>query len=104
MATRCCRELLGLYETVAADNPQLHGTRLYQEVVAMHTRCDAGAAQVVLKKAEESYAIWPVDRDLSFRDVVHYLAVSEILVADSASPWAEADIKRIIDAAIPKSL
>ena len=104
MATQCCRKLLSLYETVAADHPQMSGNRLYQEIVATHNRCDAQAAQAVLKEAEQSYAIWPVVRDLSFRDVVHYLAVCEILVADSASPWAQADIKRVVDASIPKKL
>jgi YHS domain-containing protein len=104
MAARCCRELLSLYETLAADNPHLSGTSLYEGVVAAHNGCDARAARLALKEAEQSYAIWPVERDLNFRDVVHYLAVREILVADSTLPWAQADIKRIIDASIPKEL
>jgi hypothetical protein len=104
MATQCCRTLLGLYETLSADNPQLAGHGLYEKIVATHTHCNAQAAQAALKVAEQSYAAWPVDRELCFRDVVHYLAACEIFVADSASPWAQANIKRIVDASIPKRL
>lgn len=104
LAARCCRRLLGLYETVAAEHPQLIGSSLYLEVVAMHNGCDASAAQDVLRDAEQSYAIWPVERELNFRDVVHYLAVSEIFAADSASPWAQANVKRIVDGSIPHRL
>lgn len=104
MATRCCRKLLSLYETLVADNPHLSGNRLYEGVVAAHNCCDASAARLALKEAAQSYASWPVERDLNFRDVVHYLAVREIFVADSTVPWAQADIKRIIDASIPKDL
>jgi YHS domain-containing protein len=104
IAARCCRDLLSLYKTVAANHSELRGYSLYQQVVATHHHCDARAAQAVLKEAEQSYASWPANRNLNFRDVVHYLAVSEILAAHSTSPWAEADIKRIIDAAIPHKL
>jgi hypothetical protein len=104
MATLCCRTLLGLHETLSTDHPQLAGPGLYEKIVATHIPCDPQAAQAVLKGAEQSYAVWPIDRDLCFRDVVHYLAVCEIFVADSASPWAQANIKRIVDASIPKQL
>lgn len=104
LAASCCSDLLALYKAVAATHPELSGTRLYEEVVVAHRLCDPEAARAVLRQAQQSYAIWPVERELRFRDVVHYIAVSQILVADRATPWAEADVKRIVDASIPNAL
>ena len=104
MAADCSRRLLTVHRVVAADHPHLSGRRLYEEVVAQFHHCDARTAQAVIRDAEQSYASWPVDRDLSFRDVVHFVAVSEIFAAHSATPWAESDIKRTIEALIPQDV
>jgi YHS domain-containing protein len=104
LATRCCRRLLTLYNSSAAEKPELAGDGLYREVVALHQHCDTWTAQDMLEEARASYASWPANRELRFRDVAHYLAVSEIFRAYSDSPWAQAEIRRVVDAAIPSDL
>jgi hypothetical protein len=101
-ASRCCRDLLQLYRVVAARHPELGGDGLYRQVVAARIGGDGGASAVV-RRATESYATWPVERALTFRDVVHYLAVSEFMASHSASS-VYTGIRRIVDASIPPEL
>jgi YHS domain-containing protein len=103
-ATSCCRELLQLYHTVAAEHPGLAGMALYRQVVMARTGHDASTADSILRLAEESFSSWPVSRDLNFRDVVHYLAVSEFLASHPESRWIQADMRRIVQSSIPHNL
>jgi YHS domain-containing protein len=103
-ATVCCRELLKLYQSVAAEHPGQDRSALYRHVVMSRTGHDAAAADAVLRAAEESFASWPASRDLNFRDVVHYLAVSEFLAAHPESRWLHADMRRIVQSSIPREL
>jgi|GEM_PF-1543056 len=100
-AVRCCDELLRLYETAAASHPGLSGRELYRLVVTTHCGGDIATVQSVLQRAEESYALWPVSRELTFRDVVHYLAVSGYWDEHEGERWILSDLKPVIDAAIP---
>ena len=103
-ATVCCRELLKLYHSVAAEHPGQDRSVLYRQVVMSRTGHDAAAANAVLRAAEESFASWPASRELNFRDVVHYLSVSEFLAAHPESRWLHADMRRIVQSAIPREL
>jgi len=103
-ATVCCRDLLKLYHTVAAQRPNLARTDLYRQIVVERTDSDNTAADTILRLAEESFASWPVSRELNFRDVVHYLAVSEFLDTHKGSRWVHADMRRIVNSAIPHDL
>jgi len=99
-----CREMLALYRQVAAQHPGLAGTALYREVVAARTGKDAAMADAILRRAAESFSTWPADRDLNFRDVVHYLAFSEFMSAHPESRWVQADMRRVVQASIPHDL
>jgi YHS domain-containing protein len=103
-ARLCCRELLRLHKSIAARHPELAGDRLYRQVVAARIGGDPGAADAVIERAARSYAIWPVERALTFRDVVHYLAVSEFMASRRGTPWVHAGMKRVVDASIPAHL
>ena len=65
---------------------------------------DTVTADAILRIAEESFATWPVSRDLNFRDVVHYLAVSEFLASHPDSRWVHTDMRRIVQSSIPHEL
>jgi len=103
-ATACCNELLDLYLSVAAQNPGLGGESLYRKVVESKLGLEGRAVDDVLQGAQVSYANWPVERDLSFRDVVHYLAVSDYCQSLGRKRWLRSDIVGVIDAAIPPEL
>jgi hypothetical protein len=103
-AAICCRRLLALLKRVAAAQPGLQGAALYRQVVAQHLGGDVTAAARVIDGAEASYAIWPVSRALTFRDVVHYLAVTGYCHAQGGHAAISSDVRPMIDAVIPTDL
>ena len=103
-AAECCRQLLDLHAAVVASQPQLNGKDLYRTIISAHVGGDAALAQTLLRRAQDSYAAWPVDRALTFRDVVHYLAVSGYWALHRGRRWICSDIRGVVNAAIPREL
>jgi YHS domain-containing protein len=101
---RVSRELLDLYRTVSARNSRLQGRDLYREIVIARKGADAGTAETLLDQAEESYALWPTPRALTFCDVVHFIAVSEFLASHDDTPWIHENVRREVDLLIPHNL
>jgi YHS domain-containing protein len=102
-ANACARDMLRLRSEFASRYPELKGPSLYRRVAAARVGDDL-AAEAVLQHAKQSFAIWPVERELTFRDVVHYLAVQEFVAAHPDARWVVADMKRVVDAVIPAHL
>ena len=102
-AAACARQMLALHRKLSTSYPELKGPSLYRRVVAARVGDDL-AAEAVLQHAQQSFAIWPVERALTFRDVVHYLAVSEFTAKHVGARWVVADMKHIVDAMIPQHL
>lgn len=103
-AAQCARDMLKLHHSLSSRYPELKGQSLYRRVVAARLNDDDLAAEAVLQHAEQSFAIWPVERALNFRDVVHYLAVSQFMAKHHGARWVYADMRRIVDALIPQHL
>ena len=103
-ATRICREILDIYRNVVADCPALPEDEIYRLVIVARTGCLLTAASEILEGAEESFATWPLQRDLKFRDVVHYLTVHELLEKFAGERWMEADIEQIVASYIPNDI
>jgi len=103
-AVRASHELLRVYRSIAAGHPDLAGRDLLRLVVMERGQCDAPAADQILEDAEESFAVWPARRELTFGDVVHYLAVAEFLASHHAERWIHADIARVVASRIPHEL
>jgi hypothetical protein len=103
-AAGCCRELMRLHRVVASSHSHLAGMELYRLVVAAHVGSDPAVTEALLDRAQESYALWPVPRTLTFRDVVHYLAVSGYWALHRGQRWICSDIRRVIDSSIPRHL
>jgi hypothetical protein len=103
-ARRVSRDLLKLYRIISASQPGLRGPDLYRKVVMAYTRADAASADTVINQAEESFAAWPVQRELKFCDVVHFIAVSEFLASHGNSPWIHANVGREVASQIPHNL
>jgi len=99
-AAACAREVLRLDRMLARIQPWLTREERHRKVVAAYMVCEAADAGALLRCAEASFATWPVRRELTLRDVAHYLAVSELLAANGET-GVQASLKRVIDATIP---
>jgi hypothetical protein len=73
-----CRALRPLYERTHADSPELAGEALYAQLVQSHLGITSAAAADLVAGAVESYAQWPTPRPVRLRDVVHYLAATQL--------------------------
>jgi len=104
-AAKTSRELLKVYNSVRAARPELRKRELYREVVMKHLSGTLAAADAVLARATESFASWPVERELTFRDVVHYLAVSDYLASNNVdAAWTRENLGRVVASLIEDSL
>lgn len=103
-AAECAHTLMKIHREQSVRYPELHGEMLYRRIVASHLGGDHAAVDAVLRFARQSFAIWPTERELNFRDVVHYLAVSQFMAAHGHARWVYADMKRIVHAIVPANL
>jgi len=104
-AAKTSRELLKLYERVAAARPGVGKQELYRLIVMARLGGTLAAANAVLARATESFATWPVERALTFRDVVHYMAVSEYLATNTdAADWTRENLGRVVASLVPDHL
>ena len=81
---RICSESLEIYRRVEREMPGASNLERYARVIGEQSGADPKAVQAVIRRAEESFATWPVERPLNFRDVVQYMAVTGGLKADIA--------------------
>ena len=101
---RTCRECLQLYHGVEEEHTNATARERYAHVVAKRTGADANGANTILRRAEESFATWPNDRPLTFRDVVCYLAVTECLSDDKSQIGIRTDVMVLVAKLIPSNL
>ena len=104
LARRTSVESLRLYRELEAARPELPAIVRYEEVVARRTGLDGDGVRRVLKRAEDSFAAWPVERPLKFRDVVQYLVIHECLNAEPSIVGTRTRLTTIIAEVIPKDL
>lgn len=98
------RVMLSQYRSIATSHPDLLPGEVYKFVVMAHTGCDTATANMILKRAEESFAAWPVSRALKLRDVVHYLTVTEYLDRYGKDFWLRSEINKLVASRIPGNL
>lgn len=101
---RACSHSLKLYRQIAAEMPQASKMELYAQVVKRRGEHDDAAVREILRHAEESFAQWPVDRDLTFRDLVAYLAVTDCMRANPGSKGVRSEVIGVVADAIPAEL
>lgn len=79
-AKSASQQLLELFRHEQRERPELKGRTLYEAVIArrLGSNPTLSAAEIV-RRAEESFADWPTDRELKFRDVVHYQIFDEYM-------------------------
>jgi hypothetical protein len=103
-ARRASVELLNLFWKVRRTKPELAGRLLYEAVVAQHLGSGSGPAALAVSRADASFAQWPRERDVRFRDVVHLLVFEESVRSSDGRESTRAMIGRIVDRVVPAEL
>jgi hypothetical protein len=94
---RICVEFLSLYRQVQVELPQASHKELYARIIEKRSGAGPATVQRFIRRAEESFAAWPVDRPLNFRDIVQYIAVTDCLKTDIAVDGVRS---RVVDTAL----
>jgi hypothetical protein len=82
---RCiCEESLTLYRQIEIEMPQAANRDRYARLIERRSGADADAVLRFLRRAEESFATWPIERPLSLRDIVQYMVVTDEFKTDTA--------------------
>ena len=103
-ARQISRESLRIYHEVEGSLPQLIGVNRYREIIARQTGLDASGVREILERAESSFARWPVERPLKFRDVVQYIVAARCLNVDTTALGIRSRLTSIIAEEIPGEL
>jgi len=75
---------------------------LYQNIVADRLGPQAVRADELVRRAEESFTDWPVDRNLQFRHVVHYLVFYEYTLLDPARRGTMTNMGVVVAQVVPE--
>lgn len=86
------------------EQPKLRGAALYEQVVARRGHLGDRTPEAIVLHATESFATWPAERPLQFRDVVRFLVFDDYLRAHSASHGTLSDMRRMVERVIPEML
>jgi hypothetical protein len=97
------RAAIQAYHDVETSRPELTGVLRYREVVVRQTGLEEHEAQAILDLAEDSFAVWPVERRLIFRDVVQYLVIRHCLQADPQAHGIHSRLISIIADEVPET-
>ncbi len=103
-AAQMSREMLALYHSLSADHPDAPEREILKLAVMAHAGCDSAEAEWILQAAEESFADWPVRRELTLCDVVHYLSATEFLDFNDSDHWLHTEVQEVIASRIPPEL
>jgi len=95
-------QLLELYRHERREHPEMSKRALYQNIVAHRLGPQAVRADELVRRAEESFTDWPVDRELQFRHVVHYLVFYEYTLLDSARRGTMTNMGVVVAQVIPE--
>ena len=101
---RAARALLAVHARVSAEAPDLRGADLYERIVARYAQLDAKASAALVLHAAESFADWPVDRSVTFRDVVQYLIVERELRRSTDDDDVRETVIDVVATIVPEDL
>ena len=94
---RVCVDTLALYRRIMAQRPQDSSRDLYAHIVsALCGKVDLRAALDVVRRSEESFAMWPVERPPCLRDIAQYMALTDRLAIDPAVTTVSSRIVELI--------
>ena len=95
---RVCVESLTLYRQVEIEMPQSSRMERYVRVVELRRSADPRAASKIMRLVREGFAQPPAQRQLSFRDVVQIIAMTDCLKTEVAGAESRArDVDFVFD-------
>ena len=103
-AWRASRAMLKQYHRARTVGHTLSGRPLYEDILCRHFGFTPAGAAAILNGAENSYCLWPLKRELRFRDVVSYVVVQEYLHINNFLRGTQTDMRRIVARVIPAEL
>ena len=101
---RACRECLQLYRQVEQEKAGSTAAERYAYVVARRTGADIDGVKSIIRHVEDSFAVWPIERPMNFRDVVQYLAITECLSEAVSASGVRAEVSSVVSKLIPETL
>jgi hypothetical protein len=101
---RTCRDCLTLYRKIERDQPASTMGERYAFVVAERTGTDHNGVKAIMRHVEDSFAVWPHERPVKFRDVVQYLAVTECLEEATSESGVRAEVAAVVAKLIAANL
>ena len=103
-AWRTSRRLLKIYWIIRMEQPELRGIALYERDVARREHLRSKTPYAIVPSAAEIFTLWPVKRDIRFRDVVHYLAVDDDLQSHRTFAGIRSDMRTMVELIISGAL
>ena len=103
-ARQASTQLLDLYWQQRGAQPDLTDRVLYEGVVAQRLGPDASRAGEIIRRAEESFTDWPVERELKFRHVVHYLIFDEYMRTGKVREGTKTNMGPVVAKIIPEEI
>ncbi|HJS92223.1 MAG TPA: hypothetical protein VJ738_19810 [Steroidobacteraceae bacterium] len=104
-AKRASRELLDLLRREQRERPELKGTALYEAVITRRLGSDSTIrAADIVRRAEQSFADWPVAREVTFRHVVHYQVFQEYMRQAEVRIGTRTNIGEAVARIVPNQL
>jgi hypothetical protein len=103
-AKEASEQLLALYQRQRDEKPELNGRALYESVVAERLGTASHRAVELVRRAEDSFTTWPVERDLTFRDVVHYLIFDEYTHLGTVREGTKTNMRAVVARIIPEDI
>ena len=95
---------LACLQQLQVDQPALSDRPLYEAFACTYGKIDGAAARTILRRAEESFAAWPNERDLILRDVVQYMIILDYLATHPKRSGTTANMIGAISKIIPGRL
>jgi hypothetical protein len=104
-ATRVARRLLAALTAIREAHPALTAKERYAQALMQALECDAERAARLISDAEDSVSWWPHDKELNFRDLAHFVAVT-LYIAEHGEqrPGTTVVFRDIICKRIPEGL
>ena len=103
-ARRESTNALAIYHSVRALHPELAGIALYETIVVKLAGVDSENAQALVRAAAQSSLGWPSVRELTLRDVVHYVCFTGFTRTHNDRGWTRTSLREVVDSVIPGDL
>jgi len=101
-AWRGSRAMLEWYRAKRASEPALPARTLYERIMIDHGRLDRPVALQILRRAEQSFCQWPVERDLRYRDLVVFVLVDRYLREHGNRAGTQTNMAAVVSRVIPE--